>query len=136
MSVQFKNNSAKVKAAMNEKAIAWLYEASGELEAQVKRNTVVGTGQLKNSWTYKVNESKGEATIGSPLENAIWEEFGTGQYALHGDGRKTAWTYEDDKGKWHRTVGKKPRRTLNNAFVTLKKSLQARLEQIMKGMEK
>lgn len=68
MSVQFKNNSAKVKAAMNEKAIAWLYEASGELEAQVKRNTAVGTGQLKNSWTYKVNESKGEATIGSPLE--------------------------------------------------------------------
>lgn len=68
MSVQFKNNSAKVKAAMNEKAIAWLYEASGELEAQVKRNTVVGTGQLKNSWTYKVDESKGESKIGSPLE--------------------------------------------------------------------
>ena len=87
---------------------AWLYEAAGELEAQVKRNTKVGTGQLKNSWTYKVDESKGEATIGSPLENAIWEEFGTGQYALHGDGRKTPWVYKDDKGKWHTTIGKHP----------------------------
>ena len=134
MSVQFQDNSAKVKAALNDKTIAWLNEAAGEMEAQVKRNTKVGTGQLKNSWTYKVDESKGEATIGSPLENAIWEEFGTGQYALHGDGRKTPWVYKDDKGKWHTTIGKHPHRALNNAFTTLKSALKARLEQILKGM--
>lgn len=134
MSVQFRDNSAKVKAALNEKTIGWLNEAAGEMEAQVKRNTKVGTGQLKNSWTYKVDESKGEATIGSPLENAIWEEFGTGQYALHGDGRKTPWVYKDDKGNWHRTEGKHPHRALNNAFTTLKGALKSRLEQILKGM--
>jgi hypothetical protein len=134
MSVQFQDNSAKVKDALNDATKAWLYEAAGEMEAQVKRNTKVGTGQLKNSWTYKVDESKGEATIGSPLENAIWEEFGTGQYALHGDGRKTPWVYKDDKGNWHRTTGKQPRRALNNAYITLKSSLQARLEQVLKGL--
>lgn len=134
MSVRFEDNSARVKAALNEATIAWLYEASGELEAQVKRNTQVGTGQLKNSWTYNVDESKGEATIGSPLQNAIWEEFGTGQYALHGDGRKTPWSYQDDKGKWHRTTGKHPRRALDHAFTTLKKPLQDRLKSILKGM--
>lgn len=134
MSVQFQDNSAKVKDALNDATRAWLYEAAGEMEAQVKRNTKVGTGQLKNSWTYKVDESKGEATIGSPLENAIWEEFGTGQYALHGDGRKTPWVYKDDKGKWHTTIGKHPHRALNNAFTTLKSALKARLEQILKGM--
>ena len=133
-SIQFQDNSAKVKATLNDKTIAWLNEAAGEMEAQVKRNTKVGTGQLKNSWTYKVDESKGEATIGSPLENAIWEEFGTGQYALHGDGRKTAWTYKDDKGNWHRTTGKHPRRALNNTFITLKGILKTRLAQILKGM--
>ena len=132
--VKFKDNSAKVKAALNEKTISWLYEAGGELEAQTKRNTKVGTGQLKNSWTYKVDESKGEAKIGSNLENAIWEEFGTGEYALHGDGRKTPWVYKDDKGKWHRTTGKKPHRALNNAFVTLKGAIKARFEQIMKEL--
>lgn len=134
MSVQFQDNSAKVKDALNDATEAWLDEAAGELEAQVKRNTKVDTGQLKNSWTYKVDESKGEATIGSPLENAIWEEFGTGQYALHGDGRKTPWVYKDDKGKWHTTIGKHPHRALNNAFTTLKSALKARLEQILKGM--
>ena len=76
MSVKFTDNSAQVKAALNDAAIAYLYEAGGELEAQVKRNTKVGTGQLKNSWTYVVDEAKGVTTIGSPLENAIWEEFG------------------------------------------------------------
>lgn len=74
--VEFTNNSAQVRAALNDAAKAYLYEAGGELEAQVKRNTKVGSGQLKNSWTYRVDESKGECTVGSPLENAIWEEFG------------------------------------------------------------
>ena len=135
MSVEFQNNALRVKAELNEKTIAWLYEASGELEAQVKRNTKVGTGQLKNSWTYKVDEKNGEAEVGSPLENAIWEEFGTGLYALHGDGRKTPWTYKDDKGKWHKTTGKAPHRALQHAFDSLKNKLKARLEHILKGMD-
>lgn len=134
MSVQFEDNSLRVKAALNTATIKWLYEASGELETQVKKNTKVDTGDLINSWTYKVDESKGEACIGSPLENAIWEEFGTGQYALHGNGRKTAWVYKDGKGKWHRTVGKHPHRALNSAFSTQKNVLKARLEQILKGL--
>lgn len=134
MSVQFRDNSARVKAELNNKVKEWLYEASGELEAQVKRNSRVDTGQTKNSWTYKVDESKGESKIGSPLENAIWEEFGTGQYALHGDGRKTAWKYKDHFGNWHMTTGKRPNRALNNAFTTLKGELKARLEQILRGM--
>lgn len=135
MAVTFRDNSAHVKSAINEATITWLYEASGELEAQVKRNTKVGTGQLKNSWQYKVDESKGESRIGSTLENAIWEEFGTGIYALHGDGRKNVpWTYQDEKGKWHRTKGKHPRRALQSAFDSCKSSLISRLESILKGM--
>lgn len=134
MSVEFKDNSLKVKAALNEKTIAWLHEAAGEIESQSKRNTRVDTGQLKNSWANTVDESNGTATVGSPLENAVWEEFGTGEYALHGDGRKTSWTYKDRKGKWHRTSGKRPSRALNNAFASSKGKLKARLEQILKGM--
>ena len=49
-----------------------------------------------SEWTYQVDESKLEATIGNPMENAIWEEFGTGEYALNGDGRK---------GKWYIPIG-------------------------------
>lgn len=136
MSVQFTDYSAVVKAALNDAAIAYLYEAGGELEAQVKRNSRVGSGQLKNSWTYKVDESKGECTVGSPLENAIWEEFGTGEYALKGDGRKGGWYYQDDKGKWHHTYGKKPHRAFQSAFNSLKSALVKRAEEVLKGSMK
>lgn len=132
MSVHFTDNSAKVMAALDDAAIAYLYEAGGELEAQVKRNTRVSSGQLKNSWTYRVDEKEGVTTIGSPLENAIWEEFGTGEYALNGDGRKGGWSYQDDKGNWHHTKGKHPHRAFHNAFISLKNALIKRATQIFK----
>lgn len=133
MSVKFTNNSVRVKNALDDAVAAYLYEAGGELEAQVKRNSRRGTGQLANSWAYRVDESKGECVVGSPLENAIWEEFGTGEYALHGDGRKGGWVYKDDKGKWHHTYGKKPHRAFQNAFNSLKNALIRRAEEVLKG---
>lgn len=133
MSVEFKDNSMKVKGAMNDAVIAYLHEAAGELEAQSKRNQKrVDTGQTKSSWTYKVDEAKAEAVVGNPLENAIWEEFGTGEYALNGNGRKGGWKYQDAKGKWHFTKGKKPIRPLHTAFTSLKRKLIRRAEDVLK----
>ena len=133
MSVQFNDNSAQVIAALDDAVVAYLYEAGGELEAQVKRNTRVGTGQLKNSWKYNVDESKGETVVGSPLENAIWEEFGTGEYALHGDGRKGGWHYQDEKGNWHHTYGKTPHRALQKAIDSNKDKLINRARKVIGG---
>ena len=114
--------------------IAYLYEAGGELEAQVKRNQRVGkTGQTKNEWTYVVDESKGIATVGNPLENAIWEEFGTGEYALNGDGRKGGWYYQDEEGNWHHTYGKQPHRAFHRAFTSLKSALIKRAGEALKA---
>lgn len=132
--IQFEDNSARVIDALDDACIAWLYEAAGEIEAQTKRNTRVDSGQLKSSWTYVVDESSQEATVGSPLENAIWEEFGTGQYALNGNGRKKPWKYKDRKGNWHTTIGKKPKRMLFTAFNGLKSKLQTALENKLKGL--
>lgn len=131
--IKFEDNSIKVKEAMNEAVVKFLYEAAGEVESQTKRRTPVDTGELKGSWEHKVDEEKQEATIGSPLENAIWNEFGTGQYAVNGDGRKTPWVYEDLKGEWHTTTGKKPQRSLQHAWDSVKSKIQARLETILKG---
>ena len=99
MSVNFKDNRIEVVAALDDAAIAFLYEAAGELQPSVKRNTAVKTGQLKNSWDYVVDESKKEATIVSPLQNAIWEEFGTGEHSIKGGGRKGYWVFVDTGGK-------------------------------------
>lgn len=134
MSVEFHDYSVEVTDALNTAIVAWLYEAAGEIESQVKRNTPVDTGQLKSSWQYKVDENKGEVLIGSPLENAIWNEFGTGQYALNGDGRKTPWVYQDVKGNWHKTIGKRPQRSFHNAFESNKTKIQTAFENKLKGL--
>ena len=136
MSVQFKDNSMQVKAALNDAIVAFLHEAAGELQSQVQRNTRVDTGQLKGSWEYKIDEGKKEATIGSGLENAIWEEFGTGEYALHGDGRKGGWLYEDRHGEVHFTRGKEPSRAFFKAYTSSKPKIIKRAEQVIGGKMK
>ena len=133
MSVEFTDNSAKVKAEMNAAVVAYLYEAAGELEVQTKRNTRVDTGDTKASWSYLVDESSGEAVVGSMMENAIWEEFGTDEYALNGDGRKGGWYYKDSKGEGHYTHGKTPSRAMFRAFTALKTKLIRRAEQVLKA---
>ena len=123
--IKFKDYSIEVNEKINQAAITWLEEARGELEAQTKRNTKVDTGQTKGSWEHVVHESKLEAEVGSRYNNALWEEFGTGIYALNGNGRKTKWVYRNPKdGKFYTTVGKKPRRALWNAYQSLKSTLK------------
>lgn len=135
MKIQFIDHTEEVQATMMDLAIRSLEEASGELESQVKRNTAVDTGQLKNSWTHRITPSftVTKAVVGSPLQNAIWEEFGTGEYALHGDGRKGGWFYVDGKGDGHFTHGKQPRRAFWNAYASLKTKLIRHIQEMFKG---
>ena len=130
MPVEFKDYSIKVKAKMNDTAVSFLEEAGGELQSEVKRNTRVDTGQTKGSWQYVVDESELSCTVGSDSENAIWEEFGTGIYALNGDGRKTPWKYQSADGKWHTTKGKKGTRALFNAFHSLHSKIINRAKEL------
>ena len=120
MSIKFIDNSDKVQAMLEEALIAGLYDAGSIIRSQTKQNSRVATGQTKNAWDYVVDEGEMTVTIGNSEENSIWEEFGTGIYAVNGDGRKTPWTYKDAKGVTHFTRGKKPMRMLFNAFVTKK----------------
>lgn len=137
MAVKFEDNSMEVMAALDDAAIAFLHEAAGELKSQAQRNqTRVDTGQTKGAWDYKVDEGAMAATIGNPLENAIWEEFGTGEYALNGDGRKGGWSYRDGEGKWHATRGKKPLRGFWKAYTSSKNKIIKRAEQVIGGKMK
>jgi hypothetical protein len=125
--VQFNDYSIQVKATIKDTALAFLEEAGGEVEAQTKRNCAVKTGKTKGSFQHAVDESTLTVAIGSDYENAIWEEFGTGIYAVNGDGRKDVpWVYVDETGERHVTSGKSPKRMLWNAF----QSLQSKIEQM------
>ena len=150
MSVQFQDFSIQVNEALDEKAVQFLEEAASEIESAARRNSRKDGGQLKGSWNHQVNESAKEAKVGSPLENAIWEEFGTGEYAAHGDGRKGGWYIPADKltakakskmrkvtikGKdFYHTYGKTPNRTLQRAFEGTKAAIIRRAKQIFKEL--
>ena len=132
--IKFQDNRVQCKNELGDAMIAFLYEMGGEFVSQTARNSRVKTGQTKGSWDYVVDEGELQATVGSPLQNAIWEEFGTGEYALEGNGRKGGWFYVDEKGNGHFTHGKKPNRALFNAYTTLKPSIIAVAESKLKGM--
>lgn len=148
---KFEDNSVKILRALDEVGQQWLEDATRILHRQVVQNTRVDTGQTKSSWKKVVEGDKG--IVGSTSQNAIWEEFGTGHYAVNGDGKKGAWYVPVEKvlgkkkptfngkvvivyGKngqaYYKTNGKKPNRALQNAKNSTEKKIQKRLEQLIK----
>lgn len=134
MAVEFHDYSVEVKGKMNDLIYAVLEECAAEIESQTKRNSRVKTSQTKNSFEHKVVKSKNTAYIGSNHENAIWEEFGTGEHALNHDGRKGGWHYKDEKGNWHFTRGKTPSRAFWNAYTSLKGAIVTHIQNTFKGL--
>ena len=133
MAVHLESNSIQVKAALDDACIAYLYEAGATLQRQTANNTRVATGDTAGAWDFVVDESEGVCTVGNPMQNAIWEEFGTGEFALKGNGRKGGWVYKDDKGNFHHTYGKTPTRALHNAFTAKKNALIQRAKEVLKA---
>ena len=132
--IVFNDYSMQVKNAMDDKINAVLEECAGEIESQTKRNSRVDTGKTKSSFQHKIVDSEHTAYIGSNYENAIWEEFGTGEHALEGNGRKGGWVYYDEQGNRHFTFGKTPSRAFYNAFTSLKASIIKRIENALKEL--
>ena len=132
--VKFENFSIKVEEIMDDQINAVLEECAGEIEDAVKRNSRVKTSQTKNSFKHRVIDSEHTAYIGSDHENAIWEEFGTGEYALEGNGRQGGWVYVDEDGNGHFTKGKKPSRAFWHAYTSLKRAIISHIEEVLKGL--
>ena len=151
----------QVKAELNKALVAFLREASAEIKTQAERFTPVGSSQLKRSWDTVVDEAKLEAIIGNTLEYAIYNELGTGEYALEGKGRKGYWVFvkDNDSGGMTRstktytlaeakrimamlredgleayyTNGIKPKRMLYKSFKLWKPKVEERARQIFKS---
>ena len=132
--VIFEDYTIQCINAMDDRINAALEECGGEMVSAVKRNSRVDTGRTKNSFQYKVDDSTHTVYIGSNADNAVGEEFGTGEHALAGNGRKGGWVYKDAKGKWHFTRGKKPSRAFWNAYVGLKGAIITHLQDSLRGM--
>mgnify|MGYP003297365586 CR=1 FL=1 len=136
MAVEFHDFTVKVQGAISDEINAKLEEVAGEVESAAKRNQEQynKTGNTEGGWQHHVDDATHTATIGNSLENAIWEEFGTGEHALKGNGRKGGWFYEDDEGKGHFTHGKKPRRHFWKAYTSMKNKIINYLQNSLKGL--
>ena len=85
-------------------------KACAVVEAAAKQNAPKDTGALRNSITSKVENRNGhiEGVIFTPLEYAPYVEYSTGLFAESGGRKDVPWNYQDDKGEWHSTSGRKP----------------------------
>ena len=157
--VKFEDFSVQVKGALDDAVNQFLEEAASEVQSQAQRNSDF-SHNLHGTWKHVVDESKKEATVGNPMELAIWMEMGTGEWALEGKGRKGYWVYvkgnssvkESNPGRArtleeakqavailrdqgleaYYTKGQKPRRMLHNAFESKKASMIRIIERNLK----
>lgn len=156
----YNDMSVQVKAEINDTTIAWLHTWSSEIASHAKRHCSKGedySSQLRGRYRNIVDEEKGEAQIGNDMEQAYWEEFGTGEYAdtaKNGGkkGRQGWWVYKDgyqgdggeilteaeakaieasSHGDLHATNGRRPNYTLENAFRQNKEKAKADLERLL-----
>ena len=127
MAWKFTDNSKKVKAQMNDAIFQALESAALIVEASAKALAPVGdSGELRDKIDHKVADGIAgpTATIGSPLDYSLYVEYGTGELAENGAGRKGGWSYQTPDGEWHHTNGMEPQPFLRPAFRNNKDKVQ------------
>lgn len=144
--IVFQDNSIQVKNALRTTVLQYLEEASEEIKSAAKANSRADKGHFRDHWEKVIQGN--EAIIGHPFENAIWEEFGTGEYAAEGNGRKGGWYVHgsnlSNKAKsrmqkrmingeeFYFTRGKTPNKTLTRAYDENRAFLKELAEDVFK----
>ncbi len=116
------NNSGKIYSDLLRRSKTAVEAGLLIVEAQAKANAPVDSGDLRDHISHKI-VTKGkeiEGQVGSPTFYAPYIEYGTGEFAENGAGRKGGWSYVDEGGKRHFTYGSKPTKFLRNAFRSTK----------------
>lgn len=117
-------NDKAILAAVMQRVIDKLDVAGKFVEDSAKLLVAVDTGNLRGSITHKVDELELSCRIGTNVEYAPYLEFGTGEFAEGGNGRKGGWFFTDDKGEKHFTYGNKPQPFLRPALLNNKEVIK------------
>lgn len=109
----------KVQQALNKACLI--------VEREAKQNCPSQTGELRSSISSTVEGTTG--IVGTPLQYAAYVEYGTGLFAVGGNGRKDVpWRYQNAKGEWFQTSGMQPQPflipALNNNRTQIIEALQ------------
>lgn len=128
MAFEFEDNSRQVINQMHNVSETAMEAACLVVEASVKSLVVSkhGTGELRDKIDHQVKRQGSNVIgqVGSPLDHAIYNEFGTGEFAENGAGRKGGWSYQTPDGKWHFTRGMAPRPFLRPGFRNNKENIK------------
>lgn len=77
----------------------------------------VDTGELKASIEMSIDPDGLSGSVVVNAEHGIYVNFGTGIHAVNGNGRKTPWTYYNDRlGRFVTTRGQQAQPFFSNAF--------------------
>ena len=107
---------------IREKGERFVAEATRALEGKAKRNSPWRYGNLRRSIKGKHDRLEGE--VEAHAGYSAYLEYGTGEHAEGGTGRKTPWTYLDEAtGQWVTTTGSKPQPYMRPAADELVKQL-------------
>ena len=124
---KFTDNSKKVKGQMDDAMFRALESAALIVEASAKALAPVGdSGELRDKIDHNIKEVNGMkvAQVGSPLQYAVYVEYGTGEHSKNGAGRKGGWVYKAPDGKFYFTRGMKAQPFLLPAFRRNKKNIE------------
>lgn len=133
--MKFKDNRQQGKDALRKATVQWLLQAAMMVQSQAVLLAPVGdTGNLRDSVDYHIDESELKGYVGTNVEYAVFVEFGTGEFAENGMGRKGGWAYKSFDGKWYFTYGQAPQPYLRPAFRKNKRAIEALAKQILGGM--
>jgi len=131
----FVNNSKACKEAIRKAQVKWLYAAGELLVSTIRPLIPVMTSNLKTSLDYVVDEDKMTLTVGVGEEYAVYVEFGTGEFAENGQGRKGGWTYKDPiTGETVFTWGQDPQPYMRPGYRNQKKNIEALLVKYLKEL--
>lgn len=97
---------SKLDRLQKQEYIDTLEKACFLVENKAKIKAPVDTGQLRASITHEIDGETG--IVGTNVEYAPYVEFGTGVWAVEGNGRDTPWSYQRADGEWVTTNGNKP----------------------------
>jgi HK97 gp10 family phage protein len=141
MAVKVTNNAIKVTNILRKGMFEAVRDACLHVERMAKENITnngnINKGHLRTSISTDVDFSSKQpyARVGSELEYAKYIEFGTGLYAENGNGRKTPWGYENEKGETVFTWGSRPypflRPAIDDHMDEVKQIIESRIKNAM-----
>lgn len=107
-----------------------------KIERDAKTLCPADTGALRRSIASQVEENsygQVEGVVYSPLDYAIWVNNRTRLFAINGDGKKDApWSYQDEQGNLHSTVGQKPNPFMDKAVLQNEENIRDYFEEQIK----